>query len=331
MDGYIKLYRRFTEASFYKNPVISRVALHCLLRANFRDKKSSVKYQEVVVCRGQLLTGRETLARELGLSRQNIRTALVFLKKAEFLTIEPTHHYSVITIIKYEDYQGVPENQPTNQPTSNPHLTHNQPTSNPQVTTTKEVKNLRSKERKKRSKDSPEKASPAFPDTSPEIRLGKYLFEKLQTRNPKEKKPNFQRWGMAVDLMLREDNRTIIEIQQVIDWCQADEFWRNNIASTEKLRKQFDTLWRQMEAGPKQRLKIKHDKNMEVINKAIAEQTQKKRQIKMCRNNVVKGEGNYLTCKAYNTGCQFAHTPECNIDNPEFKGLLNANNREGVR
>lgn len=47
-------------------------------------------------------------------------------------------------------------------------------------------------------------------------------------------------------------------------------------------------------------------------------------EIEKCRANIVKGDGNYLVCKQWNGGCQFAHTPECNIDNPEFCALLNS-------
>ena len=47
--------------------------------------------------------------------------------------------------------------------------------------------------------------------------------------------------------MIRLDKRSPAEIKKVITWCQKDKFWMNNILSTEKLRKQFDTLALQME------------------------------------------------------------------------------------
>ena len=42
--------------------------------------------------------------------------------------------------------------------------------------------------------------------------------------------------------MIRVDKRDPDEIARVIDWCQADSFWQNNILSTEKLRIQYDQL-----------------------------------------------------------------------------------------
>ena len=42
--------------------------------------------------------------------------------------------------------------------------------------------------------------------------------------------------------MIRIDKRTPDKIREVIDWCQADDFWCKNILSTNKLRKQYDKL-----------------------------------------------------------------------------------------
>jgi hypothetical protein len=42
--------------------------------------------------------------------------------------------------------------------------------------------------------------------------------------------------------MLRLDQRTEEQIEILIDWSQADPFWRGNILSMSKLREQFDAL-----------------------------------------------------------------------------------------
>lgn len=49
-------------------------------------------------------------------------------------------------------------------------------------------------------------------------------------------------WHTAARLMLDNDKRTVDQIMGCIDWCQADEFWRSNILSMPKLRKQYDRL-----------------------------------------------------------------------------------------
>lgn len=49
--------------------------------------------------------------------------------------------------------------------------------------------------------------------------------------------------------MLRHDNRTEEDIGAVLEWCQGNSFWQNNILSTDKLRKQYDRLYMEMKNG----------------------------------------------------------------------------------
>lgn len=54
--------------------------------------------------------------------------------------------------------------------------------------------------------------------------------------------PESRRWLDAARLLLDQDHRTVEEVERVIDWCQADEFWRSNILSMPKLREKFTQL-----------------------------------------------------------------------------------------
>ena len=56
-------------------------------------------------------------------------------------------------------------------------------------------------------------------------------------------------WSRTADLMLRLDHRTPEQIAELIRWAQHDNFWRTNILSMEKLRKQFDVLSLKMRAN----------------------------------------------------------------------------------
>jgi len=47
--------------------------------------------------------------------------------------------------------------------------------------------------------------------------------------------------------MIRLDKRKPEKIKEVIDWCQADDFWYANILSTKKLREKYDQLVLQMQ------------------------------------------------------------------------------------
>lgn len=106
-----------------------------------------------------------------------------------------------------------------------------------------------------------EKKEKTFLSDSGEIRLSELLFSKIKNRNPKHKEPNFQAWGKHVDLMLRMDKRTPGEIERVINWCQEDLFWQNNILSTAKLREKFDALILKMP-------KVEQQKKTETITAA---------------------------------------------------------------
>jgi hypothetical protein len=81
-----------------------------------------------------------------------------------------------------------------------------------------------------------------FSPTSDEVRLSELLFQKISSRDPKNKKPNIQSWAKHIDRLIRIDNRGPTEIRAVIEWCQGDPFWQNNILSTEKLRSKFTQL-----------------------------------------------------------------------------------------
>ena len=72
-----------------------------------------------------------------------------------------------------------------------------------------------------------------------------YLYSKIKGNNP-EHRPltdaQKQSWADHIRLMIERDNRTAEQIKNMIDWCQNNEFWKQNILSTAKLRKQYDTM-----------------------------------------------------------------------------------------
>jgi len=89
------------------------------------------------------------------------------------------------------------------------------------------------------------------------LQLGRELFEAIKANNPKSKLHNFQngqaenqieRWAVDIDLMIRIDKRTEDDISAVIRFATSDSFWKGNILSGCKLRKQFDALYLKMES-----------------------------------------------------------------------------------
>lgn len=121
--GFIILNRKILKWQWYKNANTVRVFLHLLLTANYED----CKFEGNVIKRGSRATSRSSLANELNMSEQCVRTAIKHLELTGEITSKSTSKYSVFTIVNYDKYQT---NQQTEQPTINQQLTIEQPATN---------------------------------------------------------------------------------------------------------------------------------------------------------------------------------------------------------
>ena len=151
-NGWIKLHRKFLSWEWYQDANTARLFIHLLIKSNHKDKK----WKGHLIRKGQVLTGRKMLAKELDISEQNVRTSIRRLISTNEITIKPTNQFSIITICNYENYQSgeIESNQQTNQP-ANQRLTSNQPATNQQLTTTKNVKNDKNEKNEKKKETPP--------------------------------------------------------------------------------------------------------------------------------------------------------------------------------
>ena len=106
-------------------------------------------------------------------------------------------------------------------------------------------KELTIKKVDRQSIDSPDSTNVKYDDDSPYLGLAKYLFTKVKENNSKAREPNFQNWADDIRKLVEIDGNTVEEVKEVIDWCQSDSFWKNNVMSANKLRTQFPKLWGQ--------------------------------------------------------------------------------------
>lgn len=143
-NGHIKIFRKMLDWEWFSDVNTFYVFMYCLLKANWKDKK----WRGIDVKRGSFITSRAHLSKELRLSEQAIRTALEHLESTNEITKSATAKYTVITVVKYNDYQSI--NQVNNQESTDK-TTNNQPSSN-QVATTTEESNKENK-RKNTRKD----------------------------------------------------------------------------------------------------------------------------------------------------------------------------------
>jgi len=128
MSGWIKIHRKILDWEWYNDSNTFRLFMHLILKANHKPKK----YRGVVIDAGCLMTGRELLSNETGLSVQQVRTCLERLKSTNEITIKSTKQGTIIQVLNYQKYQ-----------VSTNDLTTNQPQNNHQVTINKNVKNIK--------------------------------------------------------------------------------------------------------------------------------------------------------------------------------------------
>ena len=122
--GWIKLHRQILEWEWYSDNNCFRLFLHLLLKANHKEKR----FKGIELKVGSIVTSRDLLARETGLSSQQIRTALNKLISTNEITSETSSQGTILQIVSYEKYQ-----------VSTNEITNEQPASNQRATTNKNV------------------------------------------------------------------------------------------------------------------------------------------------------------------------------------------------
>lgn len=211
-QGWICLHRQLLEWEWYNDINVCRLFLHCLLKANHKDKK----WQGNVIPRGSFVTGRNVLADETGLTVQQIRTSLNKLKSTNDLTIKSTNKNSLVTVVNYGFYQDK-EFESTNKTTSKPH--NEQPTSNQRITTTNNVNNETMKTKDIDTNVSCENENRLSPRNVVDLYNSK--FKGLFPRQMRELTPNRQ---TVIRARIKNDFKTIEEWSEFFDRLKTSDF-----------------------------------------------------------------------------------------------------------
>lgn len=99
---YIKLFRKMLNWEWYTDVNTKVLFLHCLLKANWKDGS----WHGHAYKRGQFITSLKSLAKETGLTIQQVRTALDHLKSTGELTSTEYPKFRVITVVSYDLFQS---------------------------------------------------------------------------------------------------------------------------------------------------------------------------------------------------------------------------------
>jgi hypothetical protein len=188
MEGWIKLYRKFSEWEWFNISEMVHLFIYLLLNANHEEGE----WRGVLIKRGQILTGLNSLQQNTKISYQKLRTCLKRLEKTKEINIQVTNKYSIITICNYESYQDC--KQTTNNQ-SNIELTLNEQATNIELTTNNNKEN---KDKEKNIIPPPiflitRYCKERNNDIDPE-----YFYDWYQTRGWKVGKDRMKDWQSAI-------------------------------------------------------------------------------------------------------------------------------------
>ncbi|MHB3827184.1 DNA replication protein [Klebsiella pneumoniae] len=110
--GYVSIHRQFMDSRLYKDSQAVHLWLHLILKANHVEVTVNTDIGPVTVGRGQMLTGRPTLVSETFIPDNKVRSLLRTFESKGMLNITSMgKKFSLLTIVKYDDFQS--QNCPT--------------------------------------------------------------------------------------------------------------------------------------------------------------------------------------------------------------------------
>ena len=112
--GWIIIHRKILDSSIYKTDALFKLAMTILLLTNHTDKQ----WNGITIKRGQVVTGRKKLAEITGQKESGIYKRLKKLEKLGFCNINSNNEYSVISVLKYGQYQDKSNNPSNNEGTT---------------------------------------------------------------------------------------------------------------------------------------------------------------------------------------------------------------------
>lgn len=137
MEGWIKLYRKTLD-----NPIITKdsdylaVWIYLLLNTTHKDYDVLFKGKRITLKRGQLITGRKSIAEKLKIDENKVQRILKTLENEHQIEQQSSNKNRLITIVSWDKYQQ-DEQQNEQQ------LNNNRTTIEQQVNTNKNVKNIK--------------------------------------------------------------------------------------------------------------------------------------------------------------------------------------------
>ncbi len=145
--GYALLHRKIMDVPFYKDAEAAHLWVHLILKAKHTPEYVMTDAGEILVGKGKLLGGRNSLAFETGLKPDRVQYLLRKFKKLGMIDWVSHGKFSVFSVEKYDDYQSnfVPADYQqitTSKPAIPMPVSNTVPADYQQITTDKEYNNI---------------------------------------------------------------------------------------------------------------------------------------------------------------------------------------------
>ena len=131
INGFFQVYRKIDNWEWRTDPKVFSVFMYCLSSAAWKDHR----FKGTIIKRGSFPTSRTKIALSTGLTVRSVRTCLERLISTSELTKVISAKGTIITVVRYEDYQATTSVSTSERP------------ANDQLTTTQ---NKGNKEKKKK-------------------------------------------------------------------------------------------------------------------------------------------------------------------------------------
>ena len=137
-NGWIKIHRKIMDNCIYKDAHLLHLFIHCLLKANHKANKFLFNDKEMIIERGQFITGRLQLAEDLNVNSSLVYRKLKILENLKIVNIKSNNKFSLVTVLKYNTYQDLIN---TNEQQNGQQANNKRTTNEQQANTNKKDKN----------------------------------------------------------------------------------------------------------------------------------------------------------------------------------------------
>ncbi|WP_256852729.1 DNA replication protein [Pantoea sp. Fr+CA_20] len=105
--GFALIHRKIKQLPFYnKDSEAVHLWVHLIMEMNHAPETVATDYGDVVIGRGQKITGAPTLSKETGIELERVKYLLKKFRKLEMISTYSPGKFTIITVEKYDEYQG---------------------------------------------------------------------------------------------------------------------------------------------------------------------------------------------------------------------------------